>query len=59
MAVMFKVLHYDERPLKPKDCRDIGFSKELWGVMKRGWAKDPEERPPLTEFDTVLHGLET
>jgi hypothetical protein len=58
MTVMFKVFHHDERPSEPKDCRELGFSEELWGVVKRGWAKDPEQRPPLAVFDTVLHDLE-
>jgi serine/threonine protein kinase len=42
------------RPRKPRGCERIGFSEELWAVMKRGWKADPQTRPPLSAFSVVL-----
>jgi serine/threonine protein kinase len=42
------------RPCKPRGCERIGFSEELWAVMKRGWKADPQTRPPLSAFSAVL-----
>jgi hypothetical protein len=43
-----------ERPTKPIDCENIGFTEELWGMMQRGWASQLESRPSLSEFVELL-----
>jgi hypothetical protein len=39
-----------ERPIKLMDCDNIGFTDGLWDLMQRGWASQPESRPPLSAF---------
>jgi hypothetical protein len=43
-----------ERPTKPVDCENIGFTDDLWDLMQQGWAKEPESRPSLSAFIEVL-----
>jgi hypothetical protein len=45
-----------ERPTKPTDCEDVGFSDTLWDVMQRGWDAKAELRPPLADFAAALGG---
>jgi hypothetical protein len=42
------------RPRKLRGYEHIGFSKELWALMERGWDADPQSRPPLSAFSVVL-----
>jgi hypothetical protein len=49
-AVVVWKVRAGERPPRPEGCEAVGFSEKLWDAMQRGWAKNPEERPPLGEF---------
>jgi serine/threonine protein kinase len=52
-VVVVKVLS-GERPPKPVDCESVGFSNELWDVVKRAWDAEPESRASLADFIQVL-----
>jgi serine/threonine protein kinase len=54
VIVLSKVLN-GARPPKPVDSESVGFSDELWNVMQRGWAVEPDSRAPLASFIEVLH----
>jgi hypothetical protein len=43
-----------ERPTRPSASAVIGFTDEVWDVMQRGWAQNPEHRPRLVEVRRVL-----
>jgi hypothetical protein len=53
VMVLHKVLN-GERPPKPVDCENVGFTDELWDLMQRGWAAEPESRASLVDFIQVL-----
>jgi hypothetical protein len=55
IVVLNKVLN-GERPPKPVDCESVGFSDELWDVVERAWAAEPESRASLADFIKVLGG---
>jgi hypothetical protein len=38
------------RPSNPIASPDIGFTDSVWSVMERGWAAEPDHRPPLADF---------
>jgi hypothetical protein len=46
---MIKVLA-GQRPTRPEASANIGFTKEVWDVIQRGWAQEPELRPALSDF---------
>jgi hypothetical protein len=58
-AVVVWKVRTGERPPRPEGCEPVGFSEKLWDAMQRGWAKTPEERPPLGEFYALPDGHES
>jgi hypothetical protein len=38
------------RPSKPSATTEIGFTDDVWDLIQRGWAKEPSDRPMLSEF---------
>jgi hypothetical protein len=44
--VVFKVLG-GERPSKPQDALNLGFSDEVWRLVEGCWQTEPEDRPTV------------
>ncbi len=42
----------DEKPIIPSD-----FPSDLKELIRRGWSKEPKERPPIEEFKSAFYNM--
>jgi hypothetical protein len=57
ISVMYEVTHgkLPEKPGEPANSRGLG--QELWALMLRCWAQDPDSRPSMTEVRSIMEQI--
>ena len=46
-----------DRPEKPENAMDLGFTEALWETVEKCWVEDRSARPDVKEILSCLSGL--
>ena len=50
----YMIVLEDERPPKPIDSENLGFSNDVWETLQRCWEKEPSARPSVDAVSACL-----
>ena len=56
-VAVFKSMLDNHLPPEPEEIKHSVFYRQLWGVCKMCWRRDPKERPTAEEIKRLMEGL--